>query len=363
MGLPSRHLVSNRLRALLVSTVALGLLAASGCASGDSSRASSGTDAETTASTPAASSSAAPSSKPPPPAEVGANELGKIPILMYHRITPDPKSVYDRTPEAFRAELRRLAEENYVPITTADYATGRIDTPAGTHPVVLTFDDASTSQFRLDSSGEPAANTAVAIMREVAAQHPGFRATASFYITTPPFGGNDVARSLRWLHEHGFELGNHTLDHPTLSSESPSEVRHQIAGLRRRITEATPDAEVSTIALPHGVHPDREELARSGESEGVRYEHDAVLLVGARPAPAPFTRRFDPLNVPRIRSQGGSGDSAKFGSTVWLDKLAANPSARYTSDGDPDVISYPSDSSRKPSKRYAERAESYQPRE
>ncbi|SDK15829.1 Polysaccharide deacetylase [Actinopolyspora mzabensis] len=362
MGLSSRHLAPNRLRALLVSTVALGLLAASGCAAGDSPQASSSPDGNTTAPTSSATSSAAPSSKPPAPAEVGANELGKIPILMYHRITPDPQSVYDRTPEAFRAELQRLAEENYVPITTSDYAAGRIDTPAGTHPVVLTFDDASTSQFRLDSSGEPAANTAVAIMREVAAQHPDFRATASFYITTPPFGGNKVARSLRWLHEHGFELGNHTLNHPTLSAESPSEVKHQIAGMQRRITKAT-DAEVSTIALPHGVHPTREELARSGESDGIRYEHDAVLLVGARPAPAPFTRRFDPLNVPRIRSQDGKGESAKFGSKVWLDKLAANPAVRYTSDGNPDVISYPSDSSRKPAKRYAERAESYQPRE
>ncbi|SDP89338.1 Polysaccharide deacetylase [Actinopolyspora xinjiangensis] len=349
----------NRLRVLLASTVAIGLLTTSGCATQGSSGAP-----QRTGGPPAASTTTEPTSSPPPsPAEVGANELGRIPVLMYHRITPDPTSVYDRTPEQFRAELRRLAAEDYVPITTTDYANGRIDIPAGKHPVVLTFDDASTTQFRLDSSGEPAANTAVAILREVSEQHRDFPATASFYITNPPFGGENAARSMRWLHEHGFELGNHTLDHPTLSRSSASEVRHQIAGMRREITEAVPEAEVNTIALPHGVHPDREELARSGEADGVRYRHDAVLLVGARPAPAPFTQRFDPLNVPRIRSQSGEGESAKFGSTAWLDKLAANPSTRYTSDGDPEVISYPSDSPRTPAPRYSERAAAYEPRD
>lgn len=66
---------------------------------------------------------------PPDPEEVGANELGLVPVLMYHRIVPEPTSVYDRTPEDFRAELQRLADEDYVPVTTAELASGDLDLP------------------------------------------------------------------------------------------------------------------------------------------------------------------------------------------------------------------------------------------
>ena len=92
----------------------------------------------------------APPPAPPPPPDpkaVGANELGEVPVLMYHRITPTPTSVYDRTPQDFRAELERLAAEDYVPVTATDYATGHIDIPAGKHPVVITFDDGYESFY------------------------------------------------------------------------------------------------------------------------------------------------------------------------------------------------------------------------
>ena len=37
--------------------------------------------------------------------------------------------MYDRTPEDFRAELQRLADEDYVPVTTAELAFGDLDLP------------------------------------------------------------------------------------------------------------------------------------------------------------------------------------------------------------------------------------------
>lgn len=297
--------------------------------------------------------------RPPPPESVAANELGEVPILMYHRITDEPTSVYDRTPAAFRAELRRLAEEDYVPVAASEYATGDIDIPAGTHPVVLTFDDATTSQFRLNDAGEPAAGTAVRILLEVAERHPAFRPVASFYVTTPPFGGAGTGRALTWLHEHGFELGNHTLTHPNLGQLPAGEVRHEIATMQRRITEAVPEATVTTMALPLGVHPDDRRLALSGNAEGARYRHDAVLLVGSSPAPSPYSTEFDPLGVPRIRSQGPSGKGAKFGSTTWLNELAANPRMRYTSDGNPEVISLPEGADARIAEDYADEVRRY----
>ncbi|MGP4021639.1 polysaccharide deacetylase family protein [Saccharopolyspora sp. 5N708] len=297
--------------------------------------------------TPAQPDAAAEPPPPPPPPplpspeSVGANELGDVPVLMYHRITATPTSVYDRTPEDFRAELQRLAAEDYVPVTATEYATGQFDIPAGKHPVVLTFDDGSATQFTLDGAGEPAPGTGTRILLDVAAAHPGFRPVATFYVFNPPFEEPTGRRSLTWLHEHGFEIGNHTLDHPNLGQVSDSEAQQQIAGMQRVITDAVAGLQVQSIALPLGVHPDNERLAADGSADGITYHYGSVMLVGSNPAPSPWAADFDPANVPRIRSQGPTGQDAQFGSTAWLDKLAADPARRYTSDGDPNRISAP----------------------
>ncbi|OQO94017.1 xylanase [Saccharomonospora piscinae] len=277
------------------------------------------------------------SAVPPDPAEVGANELGVVPVLMYHRLVSEPTSVYDRTPEGFRAELQRLADENYVPVTTAELAAGRLDIPAGTHPVVLTFDDGDPSTIRMTEGGV-AADTAIGILRDVARDNPGFRATASVYVNEAPFGGGeDGRRALRWLAGNGFEVGNHTRGHVNLGTAAPGTAQEAIAEGDRLIRDAAPGYEPTTLALPFGARPDPGELALRGDG----YDYTAVLLVGANPAPSPFTTDFDAAAVPRIRSQGPDGQEAEFGSARWLDTLAAEPGLRYTSDGDPRRISYP----------------------
>ncbi|WP_277680780.1 polysaccharide deacetylase family protein [Saccharomonospora azurea] len=273
---------------------------------------------------------------PPDPREVGANELGVVPVLMYHRVVPDPTSVYDRTPEDFRAELQRLADEDYVPVTTAELATGRLDLPAGTHPVVLTFDDGDPSTLRMEGDAV-APDTAIGVLLEVARDNPGFRPTASVYVNEEPFGGGQAGRrALRWLVDNGFEVGNHTLGHTNLGTASPEAAEQAIAEGDALIREVVPAYEPASLALPFGVRPSPAELARSGDG----YDYRAVLLVGSNPAPSPFAREFDPSAVPRIRSQGPGGPEAEFGSTVWLDRLAGSGQL-YTSDGDPRRISYP----------------------
>lgn len=285
---------------------------------------------------PEASESAT-ATMPPDPEEVGANELGLVPVLMYHRIVPEPTSVYDRTPEDFRAELQRLADEDYVPVTTAELASGELDIPAGTHPVVLTFDDGDPSTIRMEGD-QVAPDTAIGILLEVAQENPGFRPAASVYVNEEPFGGGEVGRqALRWLADNGFEVGNHTYGHANLRTASPDAAQEAISQGDQLVRDAVAGYELTTLALPFGARPQPSELALRGEG----YDYQAVLLVGANPAPSPFAAEFDAAAVPRIRSQGPDGDEAEFGSTAWLDKLAANPEVRYTSDGDPTRISYP----------------------
>ncbi len=81
-----------------------------------------------------------------------------------------------------------------------------------------------------------------------------------------------------------------------------------------------PDAKVTTMALPYGVMPDDPALALAGSWNGTSYQFDAVMLVGAEPAPSPFSKDFDPGAIPRIRSWPTS--DLENGSTDWLDRLA-----------------------------------------
>ena len=103
-----------------------------------------------------------------PRTSMPANELGQIPVVMHHMIRADRVGDYDQTPQEFRAELEYLWRHGYTPITVGELLSGKLDVPRGTTPVVLTFDDATTYQFELDSNGSVKPKTAVGIMLEFA---------------------------------------------------------------------------------------------------------------------------------------------------------------------------------------------------
>ncbi|MCD0480919.1 polysaccharide deacetylase family protein [Streptacidiphilus sp. ASG 303] len=338
----------------VLSALLVGLLATS-CSAGGSA----GTDSSAASARPAGDAGSASAHAPRDPASVRANELGQVPVLMYHQLTEHPASVYDRTPADFRAELERLAREGYVPITAAEFTGGRIDVPAGAHPVVLTFDDSTNSQVRLGADGRPAPDSALGILLDVARRHPGFRATATFFVNSEPFSATGGKQALGWLAAHGFEVGNHTMDHSNLRTLGDEEVQHEIAGDLREIRQLAPGARVVSFALPFGSMPEQAALAVRGSSQGVSYQHRGVYLVGANPAPSPFSASFDAAAIPRIRSEGANGQEAEYGSTAWLDRLAANPSSRYTSDGDPATVAFPKAEESRLAPAYRARARAY----
>ena len=181
----------------------------------------------------------------------------------------------------------------------------------------------------------------MAILLEVAARHPGFTPTATFFVNKSPFAEPGGRRYLGWLHEHGFEVGNHTLDHLPMHGLSADQVRRQIAADAAMITKAVPGIEVSTLALPLGSRPRNHRLMMNGQWHGTWYRNAAAFLVGSGSASSPFARSYDPTGVPRVRSQGRRGPEAHYASSQTLDRLAASPIDRYTSDGDPAVVSFP----------------------
>lgn len=301
-----------------------------------------------------------PSGPPVDPAEVGADELGFVPVLMYHQLREDGGSDYDMTPEQFRAELTWLFDAGFRPVTTTQLVRGEIDIPAGTTPVVLTFDDSTASQARLTEDGELDPETSLGILVELASRYDDVEPRASVYvITSSLFGGTEAGREvLAVLHEHGMELGNHTHTHPSLRSLTDVEVQEELATNVAVVTDVVPGAEVVTLSLPLGIFPEDRALAASGSAAAGDYRHEGILLVGSNPAPSPFHADFEPLAIPRIRSD--VDPEVEYASAWWFDIIEGSERwSLYVSDGDPTTISFPAARADELAPAFADRANPY----
>ncbi|MGQ0630378.1 MAG: polysaccharide deacetylase family protein [Sporichthyaceae bacterium] len=289
------------------------------------------------------------------PASVSANELGQVPVMMYHVVKPDPKGEYDQSPEEFKAELQRLYDEDYRPVTAQDFVSGNIDIPAGMHPVVLTFDDSTVSQAQIGPDGKPTADTALGILEAFGEANPDFKPTATFYVNNGSFSD---AKVIPWLVENGYEVGSHTATHANLKQISDAGVQKEIATNVAEVQAAVDGYTVTTFARPFGIGPVNAVLAYKGTDGTTSYDFSGVMLVGSNPSKSPFAADFNPFGIPRVRS--GLGDQ-ELDSKYWLDVLEKNPKSRYTSDGDPEMISYPSTSTVQIGDDWKAKAQSYDP--
>ena len=272
------------------------------------------------------------------------NELGRVMILEYHKIDY-PEHRWTRTPENFRRDLETLYARGYRLVNLNDVLDARIATPAGTTPVVLTFDDSSPGQFRyVQRTGavEIDPKSGLGVLEAFIAQHPDFGRAATFYVLPGASRPNRLfdqpeyeARKLQYLVSRGYEIGNHTLWHANLGKYDEPTVRGQIAGAQQWIQRHVPDYRIRTLALPHGVYPRQVTWALRGEAKGVAYRHDAILMVAGGAAPSPFAKAFDPTRLPRI--QAIDQDLGR-----WLAYFEKNPGERFVSDGDPTTVTIPS---------------------
>jgi peptidoglycan/xylan/chitin deacetylase (PgdA/CDA1 family) len=290
------------------------------------------------------------------------NELGQIPVLMHHQLITGPSSVYDLTPKEFEAELQRLYEDDYVPINASAMVTGKIDIPKGKKAVVFTFDDSTSSQFGLLADGSVNPDTEVGIMMKFAETHPGFGPAGTFYLNNDAFGmsGSSLATGLKWLTSHGFEVGNHTLDHANLGSLDDTGVQKELAEEASQIEKALPGYTIRTMALPYGVNPSNSSLAVKGSWGGTSYGPYGVMLVGANPSASPYSSQFDPAAIPRIRSSHLPWSCKQdYEWDDWQCQLEKDPASVYVSDGDPNTISFPKSEEGSLSSKFRSRAKPY----
>lgn len=273
--------------------------------------------------------------------EIGANELGRIPVLMYHLVGTGQSHL---TPDQFRFHIALLRSHGFYPTTVREMVEGTMEIPAGKSPVVLTFDDSSPGQYRMLDDGTLDPDCAVGILR-AEVEWGMWAPKATFFPLLAKNGGNILFGSpesaqtkLRSLVEWGYEIGSHGVTHLDFSKASAAQVKEELAESQAQLESLIGGGyEVFTLSPPYGEYPSDRSLLLSGEHKGQTYEYRAVVMAWGESSPSPFSSEFDVTRIPRITS--AAPESVKKLLKYWNDHRPL----LYVSDGDTGTITFPKD--------------------
>lgn len=281
------------------------------------------------------------------------NELGAIPVVMYHGFTTKEEYLDDwtLTPDMFLEQIQWLYDHDFYITPLADLIDNEISVPAGKHPVVLTFDDATAGQFKLleddDGTFYPDPETAVGVLEGFIAEHPDFGRGGLFSIVPNNcfnYEGQVATceQRLIWLAEHGYEMANHTWWHENLQVVSNELLFQQVGDTKIWLDERVPgDANLSNVlVLPFGAWPDNDEQI-GYLLNGFRYEGQDIGLVafvevGAGPSPSPSSGDWTRRSIPRFNSDPGAW-------AMWTERFENGEVTLYTSDGNPATVTVPNE--------------------
>jgi hypothetical protein len=275
--------------------------------------------------------------------KVRPNEVGKVMVVMYHSFGKVEKQ-FVSTSDIFRENLIKLNRLDYVLVSLDDYVNNNIDIPEGKTPVVFTFDDGHSSNFKVSSeNGEVKVDSdcAVGIMDSFYNENPEFGKEATFFLNGyNPFAQKEyVEFKLNYLIDNGYDIGNHSYGHEDLSTLSAADIKETLGKNKEQIESYLDNYCVNTLALPFGIRPKDDELKKliySGVYNDIEYNNIAVLNVGWNPANAAISKNFDYRSINRV--QAGSGE---FQLNHWIDYFEANPDKKYISDGNINTITVP----------------------
>jgi peptidoglycan/xylan/chitin deacetylase (PgdA/CDA1 family) len=286
------------------------------------------------------------------------NEMGRIPILMYHSIgdtvTGRGASLSARlglnvSAAKFRDQLETMYKAGWYPVNMRDVLNPRLVVPKGKTPFALTFDDARRSQFyyRKDGSIDPtcALGVLLAMHKKYGEEWPN---RASFYVlpdskyNPPPFGQKElVNKKLKFLVDQGFEIANHSTSHHSMSNMSANQLQQEMEVCYKYVKAREPRATMDTMALPYGAAPRNKSLWNvllegKSVSASSSYHNRCILMAWGDASYAPIDKRFDIKQVMRVGSEPGNIER-------WIVALKNHKGSLrpYVSDGDPNTVTVP----------------------
>ena len=283
------------------------------------------------------------------------NELGSVPVMMYHGIHNKKNSEtnytggnvdkdgYQRTSEAFASDLEFYYKSGYRMIRLEDYVNGIIDVELGKSPIVITFDDGLENNIKvtgLDSDGniiiDP--NSAVGILESFKKKYPDYNVTATFFVNGGLFNQpENNEKILKWLVDNGYDVGNHSYNHVDFTKINTTKTQTEIGSIYEKLEEIIPGKYVNIVALPFGSpysmkHANFEYII-SGTYNDKTYNTISTLRVGWEANESPFDKNFNKLFLKRIRAYDNNGKEFDIEMNF---KILENK--KYISDGDKDTI-------------------------
>lgn len=278
------------------------------------------------------------------------NELGNVPVMMYHGIHNIKSSEtkytggnvdkdgYQRTAQAFREDLEMYYQKGYRMIPLKEYIGGKIDVPLGKSPIVLTFDDGLMNNAKvtgLDEKGNIIfdSESAIGILEEFKEKYPDFGVTATFFVNETLFNQKEYdEKIIKWMVQNGYDIGNHTKTHPDFTKINKEKSEKEVGFVYDKLESIIPSKYVNIVALPFGspykkTHTNFSSILKSTYN-GKTYETKSTLRVGWESNPSPFDGNFDPYFLKRIRAYDNDGKD--FDITYNFKLLEKN---RYISDG------------------------------
>lgn len=294
------------------------------------------------------------------------NEAGAVMVVMYHRILADePDNDLNRRPDSFRKDLETLHTKGYYPVNASELVENKMDVPAGKTPIVISFDDALQSQFKVIlKNGKPSIdpNCAVGILETFNKKNSDWPLRATFFVLPKegrnydPFGQPEfVADKFSYFVKKGYEVANHTSTHDSLRGKSAKEVQWELATAFKDIKSISDAAAMQVLALPYGKLPrdaGAQKALVSGSEGGTTYHNKAVFLAAWRPVLSPLTKNdgkiteggslcaFNPYRLERVKPDARQATSPGT-LEYWLKWFDKNPTLRYVSDGDISVAAIP----------------------
>lgn len=240
-----------------------------------------------------------------------SNSFERFPVLEYHHIRR-PEGRWARTPENFRLDLEWLYSNGYYPVNLKDILTNFKGFPEGKIPVVLTFDDSPSNQFRYLPDGTLDPDCAVGVIKAFHDEHPKawpLRATFFVLIETNSrdrniFGQPDhpeyKEKKLKQLVEWGMEVGGHCYSHERLSEVSPEFARYTLARSFQTLTDLS-SHEIVSMATPMGLYP-ADDAIFAGKYQNIEYDYKLVCKVAGGLQQIPSSPEFDPRHINRIQA-------------------------------------------------------------
>jgi len=230
-------------------------------------------------------------SEPP----VGDTNASQIPVLMYHKISPDPKSGglgMRVTPASFNRQMQYLAKNGYHTVQLTEL-TDFINEDKTLPPksIVITFDDGYLDNYKyafpiLKKYGFTAA---VFIVTDYIGKTNDFDAVKKLQPVNQLLGWNEIDQ----MSDYGITIGAHTLNHISLTDITLPEARYEIENCKLVLEEHLKTT-VETFAYPYGHHNSQlEEIVReSGYTIAVTTDQGLV------------TPESDPYAIKRVRIRG-----------------------------------------------------------